>query len=216
LKLNTPAAGRKNWKNKMRKIIFFMLTSLDGYFEGPEGDINWHNVDEEFNEFAIEQLNTVGTLLFGRVTYELMASYWPTPAATTDDPNVAGKMNSLPKIVFSRTLDKVEWNNTRLVKNNFVEEISKLKQQPGKDLIIFGSSDLAVSFIPHGLIDEFRIMINPVILGGGKTLFKGLLHKLDLKLIKTKIFKSGNVLLYYAKNNRNNSSSAAQALPDSA
>ena len=181
----------------MRKMIFFMLTTLDGFYEGPNKEIDWHNVDEEFNEFAIEQLNSVDVLLFGRVTYELMASYWPTPAATTNDPIVADKMNSLPKIVFSKTLSSVEWQNTRLVKENIAEEISKLKQQPGKDLIIFGSSDLAVTLIQHGLIDEYRIMVNPVVLGNGKSLFKGINHKLNLKLLKTKTFRSGNVLLYY-------------------
>jgi dihydrofolate reductase len=181
----------------MRKLIFFMLTTLDGFYEGPNKEIDWHNVDEEFNEFAIEQLNSVDVLLFGRVTYELMASYWPTPAATTNDPIVADKMNGLPKIVFSKTLSSVEWQNTRLVKENIAEEISKLKQQPGKDLIIFGSSDLAVTLIQHGLIDEYRIMVNPVVLGNGKSLFKGINHKLNLKLLKTKTFRSGNVLLYY-------------------
>jgi len=181
----------------MRKMILYMLTTLDGFYEGPNKEIDWHNVDEEFNEFAIEQLNSVDVLLFGRVTYELMASYWPTPAATTNDPIVADKMNSLPKIVFSKTLSSVEWQNTRLVKENIAEEISKLKQQPGKDLIIFGSSDLAVTLIQHGLIDEYRIMVNPVVLGNGKHLFKGINHKLNLKLLKTKTFRSGNVLLYY-------------------
>jgi len=181
----------------MRKVIFFMLTTLDGFFEGPNREIDWHNVDEEFNEFAIDQLNSVDVLLFGRVTYELMASYWPTPAAATDDPIVADKMNHLPKIVFSKTLSSVDWQNTRLVKENIAEEISKLKQQPGKDLIIFGSSDLAVTFIRHGLIDEYRIMVNPVVLGNGKPLFKGINDKLNLKLLKTKTFRSGNVLLYY-------------------
>ncbi len=182
----------------MRKIIFFMLTSLDGFYEGPNKDINWHHVDEEFNEFAIAQLDTVDMLLFGRVTYEGMARYWPTQNAVTNDPVVAGKMNSLPKIVFSKTMSSAKWQNTRLIKDNFVVEITKLKQQPGKDLIIFGSSDLAVTFIENGLIDEYRIMINPVALGNGKTLFKGLKDKLELKLIKTKTFGSGNVLLYYA------------------
>jgi dihydrofolate reductase len=181
----------------MRKVIFFMLTTLDGFYEGPNKEIDWHNVDEEFNEFAINQLNSVDVLLFGRVTYELMASYWPTPAATTNDPIVADKMNSLPKIVFSKTLASVEWQNTRLVKENIAEEIAKLKQQPGKDLIIFGSSDLAVTFIQHGLIDEYRIMVNPVVLGNGKPLFKGIKDKLNLKLLGTKLFGSGNVLLYY-------------------
>jgi dihydrofolate reductase len=181
----------------MRKVLFFMLISVNGYFEGPDRNINWHNVDEEFNEFAVEQLNTVDTLLFGRTTYELMAGYWPTPAAIAADPVTAEKMNSLPKIVFSKTLSKVEWQNTRLIKEDYIKEISKLKQQPGRDLIIFGSSDLAVTFMEHNLIDEYRIMVNPVVLGGGKPLFKGIKNKLNLKLIRTKTFKSGNVLLYY-------------------
>ena len=181
----------------MRKILFFMLTTLDGFFEGPNRDIYWHNVDAEFNEFAVEQLHTVDTLLFGRVTYEMMASYWPTPDAKVNDPVVAGLMNSTPKIVFSKTLKKVDWENTRLIKNDFADEMSKLKQQPGKDMIIFGSSDLAVTFIEHGLIDEFRVMVNPLVLGDGKSLFKGIDYKLNLKLIKTKMFDSGNILLYY-------------------
>jgi dihydrofolate reductase len=174
-----------------------MVTSLDGFFEGPNQDISWHHVDEEFNEFAIEQLNDADMLLFGRVTFQMMASYWPTPSAINDDPVVAGKMNSLPKIVFSRTLDKVEWNNSRLVKDNIAEEVSKLKQQPGKDLAIFGSSDLAVSLIQMGLIDELRIMVNPVVLGNGKPLFKGINDKLNLRLLRTRSFSSGNILLYY-------------------
>ncbi len=184
-------------ENRMRRVVFFMLVTLDGFFEGPNGEIDWHVVDEEFNEFAIEQLNSVDMLLFGRVTYELMASYWPTEAAITDDPIVAGRMNTLPKIVFSRTLSGVEWKNTRLVKEDAEEEISKLKQQPGKDLIILGSSDLAVTLIEHDLIDEFRIMVNPVVLGNGKSLFRGIKDRLKLELVQTRTFRSGNVLLYY-------------------
>jgi dihydrofolate reductase len=181
----------------MRKVIFFMLTSLDGYFEGPDRDINWHNVDDEFNEFAVQQTGEFGALLFGRVTYELMASYWPTEAAKRDDPIVAGLMNSLPKVVFSKTLQKVDWENTRLVKDNFVESVSKLKQEAGKDIAIFGSSDLTVILMEQGLVDEYRIMVNPIVLGNGKPLFKGVKNKINLKLIKTKTFKSGNVLLHY-------------------
>jgi dihydrofolate reductase len=180
----------------MRKIFLFMVVSLDGYYEGPNGDISWHTVDDEFNEFAIQQTREVDTLLFGRKTYEGMASYWPTEAAIKDDPIVAGLMNSLPKIVISTTLDSAEWANTRLVKDNVAEEISKLKQGPGKEIAIFGSSDLAGSLAQMGLVDEYRIMVNPVILGEGKPLFKGA-EKLGLKLIKTRTFKSGNVLLYY-------------------
>jgi len=186
----------------MRKVLFFMLISIDGYFEGPDKNISWHNVDEEFNQFAIDQLDSVDTLLFGRKTYEMMASYWPTPVAKSNDPIVAEKMNSLAKIVFSKTLSNITWQNTRLIKENYFDEITKLKQKSGKDLIIFGSSDLAVTFIENDLIDEYRIMVNPVALGDGKTLFKGLHNKLDLQLLKTKIFKSGNVLLYYKSANK--------------
>lgn len=181
----------------MRKIIFFNLTSLDGYFEGPDRDITWHTVDNEFNEFAIQQTGEFGMLLFGRVTYELMAGYWPTEVAKRDDPEIARLMNSLPKIVFSKTLEKAEWENTKLVRDNIVEEVSKLKERSGKDIAIFGSSDLAVTLIDLGLIDEFRIMINPVVLGEGKPILQGIKSKLELKLLKTRTFKSGNVLLYY-------------------
>jgi dihydrofolate reductase len=181
----------------MRKIIFRNLTSLDGYYEGPNREIDWHNIDAEFNDFAFSFLNTVDTLIFGRVTYELMARYWPTPEALKHDQVVAEKMNSLSKIVFSKTLKKAVWNNTRLVNGLITPEIVQLKLQPGKDIAIFGSSDLALHFIPNGLIDEFHILINPVILGDGKPLFKGLKEKLKLKLLKSKTFNSGNVLLYY-------------------
>ncbi|MBV9230184.1 MAG: dihydrofolate reductase [Chloroflexi bacterium] len=181
----------------MRKVFLFMMVTLDGFFEGPDHEIDWHNVDEEFNEFAIDQLNEVDTLLFGRVTYEGMASYWPTQLAKEDDPVVADKMNTVPKLVFSKTLDKAEWNNSRLVKEHIAEEVSKLKQQQGRDLAIFGSSNLAVSLLQMGLVDELRIMVNPVVLGNGNSLFKGMHDKLNLKLLKTKTFHSGNVLLYY-------------------
>jgi dihydrofolate reductase len=181
----------------MRKIFLFMMVSLDGFFEGPDGDISWHNVDEEFNEFAVQQISEVDTLLFGRKTYEGMASYWPTEVAKRNDPIVAGLMNSIPKIVVSKTLEAVDWENTRLVKENVTEEISKLKRQAGKDIAIFGSANLTVTLTEAGLVDEYRVMVNPVALGDGKSLFNGLNHKLNLKLLKTKPFKSGNVLLYY-------------------
>ena len=186
----------------MRKLFAFNMVTLDGFFEGPNQDISWHHVDDEFNQFAIEQTSTVDTILFGRVTYELMASYWPTPAATTDDPIVADLMNRLPKIVFSRTLQKAAWNNTRLIKDNIAEEISKLKQQPGKDLALFGSANLLSTLIQMDLMDEHRIMVNPVVLGSGTPLFQGIKDKLKLKLLKTRTFRSGNVLLYYQPDNK--------------
>ncbi len=181
----------------MRKVFLFDFITLNGFFEGPNGDISWHNVDQEFHEFAINQLNETDTILFGRVTYQMMASYWPTETAIKNDPVVAGKMNSLPKIVFSKTLKNATWNNTRVINEDVTGEVEKLKQQSGKDIAILGSSNLTLTLIQAGLVDEFRIILNPVILGSGVQLFKGVNEKFKLKLLKTKRFKSGNVLLYY-------------------
>ena len=181
----------------MRKVIMFNLITLDGYFEGLNKDITWHQVDDEFNEFAIEQLSKSDGLIFGRVTYQLMAAYWPTPMAVENDPIVAGKMNSLPKFVFSKTLVKADWNNTQLIKGDAIEELKKLKQQPGKDLFIFGSAILSLTFTKNGLIDEYRIIINPIVLGAGNPLFKGKGKVLKMKLLNTRSFRNGNVLLYY-------------------
>ena len=182
----------------MRKVIFFNLISVDGFFEGPNRELDWHNVDEEFNQIAIDQLDELDVLMFGRVTYEMMASYWPTDAAIKDDPIVAEKMNSKAKIVFSKTLNQADWNNTRLVKGDIAAEVSKLKEQPGKDLAIFGSSDLGAALAQAGLIDEYRFMVNPVILGSGKTILHGLPSQLNLKLLMTRTLDNGNVMLYYA------------------
>jgi dihydrofolate reductase len=181
----------------MRKLIFQMLVSLDGYFEGPNGELDWHRADSEFNDYAIDMLNTVDTLLFGRATYKLMASYWPTETALSDDPVVAGKMNTLPKIVFSHTLDTVTWKNSRLVKGNAIEEICQQKQQQGKDMLIIGSNRLAQSCMQAGLIDEYRIMVSPVVLGAGNTLFRNISTRQALQLSRTRRFDSGMVLLYY-------------------
>ncbi len=179
------------------KVILFNLVTLDGFFAGPNGEIDWHHVDAEFNEFAIAQLNSAAGLIFGRVTYELMASYWPTESAIQDDPQVATKMNAIPKIVVSRTLDRADWHNTRLVKGNVAAEIAELKQQPGKNWFIFGSANLASALTDLGLIDEYRVIVNPVVLGSGKPLFPDLKNRLDLQLTNSRIFRNGNVLLHY-------------------
>ena len=181
----------------MRKVILFNMMTLDGFFEGPGRSLDWHNVDAEFNTFAIDQLEAADMLMFGRVTYEMMAAYWPTPAAMGDDPVVAEKMNTIPKLVFSRTLAQAEWSHTRLVKTDAAAEVSKQKEQSGKDILIFGSARLAATLTAPGLIDEYRVIINPVILGGGTPLFQGIHQKLNLKLLQARTFGSGNVLLYY-------------------
>ena len=189
----------------MSKLVVFNLITLDGFFEGPNREIDWHHVDAEFNDFAINQLNSLGLLVFGRVTYELMAAYWPSPIGIRDDPQVAGLMNNIPKIVFSRTLERAEWSNTRLIKEDLAGEIKKLKQQPGKDMAIFGSGVIVSSLAELGLIDEYRIIVNPVILGKGNSMFKGFKEKIELKLTKTKPFRNGNILLYYEPANRDGS-----------
>lgn len=181
----------------MRKLLVSMMVTLDGLFEGPNGDISWHIVDEEFNAYAESLLNSVDMLIFGRVTYQGMASYWPMPDATTNDPIIAEKMNQKSKIVFSKTLDKVEWQNTKLIKGDIGQEISRLKQQPGQDMVIFGSGSIVAALTQLGLIDEYRIFVNPVILGGGTSLFKGVKDRFSLKLLETRAFRSGNVLLRY-------------------
>jgi dihydrofolate reductase len=181
----------------MRKLYSFIVVSLDGFYEGPNGEFDWPNVDEEFNEFAIEQINDTDLLLFGRQTYEGMASYWPTEAARQDDPMVAELMNTVPKIVVSTSLASADWNNTMVVRGDVAEEISKLKQQPGKSIAIFGSPTLTVSLIEMGLVDELRLMVNPIALGDGHSLFRTAKDRLRVELRQTRTFSSGNVLLTY-------------------
>ena len=182
----------------MRKLFAFNMMTLDGFFEGPTPwDISWHNTDDEFNDFAIEQLGSIGVLLFGRNTYQGMASYWPSPEALGSDPVVANAMNSTPKIVFSTTLDSADWNNTRLVKDNVADEINRLKQEPGGDLAVFGSATLVASLVRMNLVDEHRIIVNPVVLGKGGPLFKDVAEPFKLRLIGTRTFKNGNLLLTY-------------------
>ena len=181
-----------------RKLILFNMVSLDAYFAGPNGDISWHNVDAEFNDFALAQLAAAGGLVFGRLTYSLMASYWPTETAIRDDAQVAGLMNRAPKFVFSRTLRQAEWANTRLLSGDLGDEMRQLKASPGGDLLLFGSADLAASLTRLGLIDEYRVMVNPVLLGAGSPLFQGINEQRNLELLSARPFRSGNVLLSYA------------------
>lgn len=181
----------------MRKIIAFLVSTVDGYYEGPKQEFDWPLVDDEFNEFAIEQLRETDTLLFGRRTYEGMAAYWPTAAAQEDDPTVAALMNTHPKIVISRTLDRADWANTRLVKDDVVGELTKLKEGSGRYHSIFGSSELTTNLLRLGLVDELRIMVNPIVLGGGNSLFRTATERTSLTLLNVRPFASGNVLLSY-------------------
>ena len=175
----------------MRRLFLFMMVSLDGYFEGPNRDLSWHVVDQEFNRFAVEQLKQIGTLLFGRGTYQLFEDYWPKarrgPAKSRENLEIARMINDVEKIVFSRTLATVkeagDWKNIRLIPEAQPAEINRLKQLSGKDIAIFGSNDLATNFLRMGLIDELRIMVNPVVLGNGNPLFSGMTDRVKLKTI---------------------------------
>lgn len=189
----------------MRRLVLFMMVSLDGYFEGPNHDLSWHVVDQEFNRFAVEQLKQIGTLLFGRVTYELFADYWPKagrdPTTSREDLAIAHMIGDVEKIVFSKTLADVKetdgWKNVRLIREAQPEEVKRLKQLSGKDIAIFGSNQLATNLFRMGLIDELRIMVNPVVIGNGNPLFRGASDRVKLNLVRTKTFRSGNVLHYY-------------------
>ena len=182
----------------MRKLIVFNNVTLDGYFADMNGDMSWaHKQDAEWKAFTQENASGGGELLFGRITYELMESYWPTPYAIKNDPIVAEGMNNLPKVVFSRTLDRASWNNTKLVKSGIAAEIRKMKKEPGKDMVIFGSGNIISQLAHEGLIDEYQIVVHPVVLGKGRTMFDGIKKKLPLKLTRTRTFGNGNIFLCY-------------------
>jgi len=181
----------------MRKIFTSNLVSLDGYLAGPDGDLSWHKVNDEFLHYAVDMLNSVDLFLFGRKTYDLMASYWPTEAVRTGDPIIAGKMNGLDKIVFSKTLKTAEWENTTLFEDITEKNIRELKAQPGKDIVILGSGTVVSALTELDLIDEHRFIINPVILGSGSLQFTGNLTRKNFGLTDVQKFKTGVVILTY-------------------
>lgn len=177
----------------MTKLVMWNLMTLDGFVEGPERDISWHNDvwGEELEKLSIAQLHEAGGLLFGRITYELMAGYWSSASG-----EIADFMNTAPKYVFSRTLKQADWNNTQLFGADVATTVARLKRASAKDIFLFGSADLAASLIPDGLIDEFRIAINPVILGRGAPLFKPG-HRVKLRLLDVKAMSTGVVIHRY-------------------
>jgi len=182
----------------MRKLVVFNQVTLDGFIADINGDMRWaHKQDAEWNAFVQGNASGGGELLFGRITYDLMTSYWPTPHAMKNNPVVAERMNNLPKVVFSRTLEEASWNNTKLVKGDIAAEVRKMKKEPGENMVIFGSGSIVSQLAQEGLIDEYQIVVNPLVLGKGKTMFDGIKEKLSLKLTKTRTFGNGNVLLCY-------------------
>ena len=179
-----------------RKIIAFLMVTLDGYHQTSAGDLFWHNVDDEFHEFAAAQMDEADTLLFGRKTYLGMAEFWRSPAALEVDAGMSERMNRYAKIVVSRSLASAEWAPSTLISEDAAGQLTTLKEQPGKDIFLLGSSSLAASLLDGGVLDELRIMVNPVILGTGDTVLAGA-GRTSLEFAGVRQFASGNVLLTY-------------------
>lgn len=191
----------------MRKLIMWNVITLDGYFEGSQNwDLSFHSFiwGQELEKISLEQLRAADYLVFGRVTYEGMAAYWTNAEAETSEQEVAKLMNSIPKIVCSRTLKSAEWNNTTIISENVAEELQKLKSQEGKDIYVFGSANLSETFIANDLFDEYRIGISPVILGSRRPLFKQGMPTKRLKLVSSQQLMTGGMVLKYTNNKDEN------------
>jgi len=180
----------------MAKLVAFNFISLDGYYKGADGDTSWHRHGDEEHDYAINSMQQDSLLLYGRITYQMMAGYWASEMALQNDPILAKAMNDAEKIVFSKTLTKADWNNTSVV-SNLIDEVKRLKQNGTKDMAILGSGTIITQLTDAGLIDEYQIMIDPVILGKGTSIFSGLKQPHNLVLTSTRTFKSGVVLLCY-------------------
>jgi dihydrofolate reductase len=194
----------------MRKIVLWMSVSLDGFIEGPDADISWHRVDEELHTYFNQRLRTMGAFLYGRVNYELMAGFWPTadadPANTGTMAEFAGIWREMPKIVYSRTLERVDWNST-LVREVDADQVRALKAEPGGDLAI-GGADLPATFLRHGLVDEFTVFVHPVVIGRGRPLLPDSDSRTTLRLIESHAFGNGVVLLRYEVASESNTQAA--------
>jgi dihydrofolate reductase len=184
----------------MRRLTVFNNISLDGYFTGAGGDLTWAYAapeDREFNAFVEGNARGGDLLLLGRITYEMMAGYWPTALAALQKPVLAGWMNALNKVVFSRTMDRAGWANTRLVSDGLAEEIRRLKAGPGGGLTVLGSGSVVAQLAQAGLVDEYQLVVNPVVLGAGRTLFEGVVEHLPMTFLRSRTFANGCVLLCY-------------------
>lgn len=183
----------------MRKIIMLNRISIDGFFAGQNGKIDWFIHDAEVDKAAHEMMHP-DTLLLGRVTYEMFFNYWPAvgkdPKAPRQARTIAKELDEMNKVIFSKTLKEVTWENSRLVKGDIIKEVTKLKQGKGHDITIFGSGTIVQSLANEGLIDEYLFIVTPAVLGNGRPLFENV-KRFDLKLLESRSFKSGNVLLHY-------------------
>jgi dihydrofolate reductase len=185
----------------MRKVMVFNAISLDGFFTDKNQDMSWAHArnDREWRDFTSENAGGEALLAFGRVTYDMMASYWPTPQALKDEPVVAKSINKAPKIVFSKTLEKATWENTKVVKTDPADEVRRLKNEKGPDILVMGSGTIVSQLTAARLVDEYQLVVNGIILGAGRTLFEGVKEPVGLVLEKTRAFKNGNVVLWYAR-----------------
>jgi dihydrofolate reductase len=185
----------------MRKLIFFMHTSLDGFVAGLNGEMDWIKVEDEIFDFVGTMTDQSDTALYGRVTYQMMESYWPTagnqPNASKHDKEHSAWYNKVSKVVLSKTISEIGLDNTRVLGDHLADKINKIKEQDGKNILIFGSPGASHSLLKEGLIDEFWLFVNPLLLGQGIPLFKGLIETTKLKLIETKTFSCGVVALHY-------------------
>jgi dihydrofolate reductase len=185
----------------MRKVIITMWVTLDGFIAGPNGEMNWVTVDDAMGKYEDDLVSAADTLLLGRVTYQSFAGAWPkvpdNPSASDGEKEYARKLNSMRKIVFSRTLETVEWNNSTLVHEIIPNDIVTLKQETGKNMVIYGSASIVQTLTTFGLIDEYQLLVHPVVLGSGKRLFRDGSDRTDLRLVETREFSSGVVLLSY-------------------
>jgi dihydrofolate reductase len=183
----------------MRTISVFMNVTVNGYFEGENHDLSFFKGDDEDNTFFREQTSKGGgTLLFGHRTYEMMKAFWPTAQAKESKPEIADYMNAASKIVVAHKPFEPGWSNVAVISGDVIDEVRKLKEEAGGNIVILGSNTLCVSLLPEGLIDEIQVVVNPVAIGAGTPLFSGLKARIDFKVTKTREFKSGNVLLSYA------------------
>jgi len=182
----------------MRKLLVFNNVSLDGYFSDAAGDLSWaHRQDDEWKAYVADNAKGDSTLLLGRVTYELMVRFWPTAQAIELMPAMAERMNNREKVVFSRTLETASWNRTRLVKGDSAAEVLRMKKEPGPSMVLLGSGSIVSLLAQEGLIDEYQLVVNPIILRKGRSMFSGVQRTLNLKMTRTRTFKNGNVLLCY-------------------
>jgi dihydrofolate reductase len=192
----------------MRRIVTFNRVSADGYFASPDGGLGWVVPEEELDRGAADNLGGVGTILFGRRTYDMFESFWPH--AVDEDPHQAGRhspeiramarwINDATKLVFSRTRNEVSWKNSRLLGELDPQEVAAMKQEPGKDIMIFGSGSIVSQLTEHGLIDEYQFVVGPVLLGGGRPLVSGVPATTSLELLEAKAYPCGNVKLRYGR-----------------